>query len=252
VSTSDNLRNLTAAAHQASTAKADFVAGMSHELRTPLNAIIGYSQLLLEEAREEDDQPTVADLGHVHKAGSDLLRLIDDILSYSRIEAGKMPLHPTLGSPAGHVDAWLNEIAETTGPYAIEVVGGDGMAREMVTDWTAVGSAVRHLLSGIASQHGQGKLILSCNSCSDGALQFTFVDTSPDGRARPVSIVREMFDHRDDASPTKYGATGIEIALAHKFAELVGGKIVSENGPRPSTTLMIPDSLAAIASPLAA
>jgi signal transduction histidine kinase len=254
VSTSDNLRNLTAAANQASTAKADFVAGMSHELRTPLNAIIGYSQLLLEEAGDENDEATVKDLSHVHKAGSDLLRLIDDILSYSRIEAGKMPIHATLGSCASYLGSWLDDLAGSIGGYEIEIAGGDGLNRSMLLDWTAAGSAVRHLVSGIASQHGKGKLILSCAAGTDGSIVFTFVDTNERGAARPIVIIREMFEHGDDASPTKYGGTGIEVALAYKFAELLGGTIssVTLDDGRPATVLTLPEHVVATPQPLAA
>jgi hypothetical protein len=240
VSTSDNLRNLTAAAEQASSAKADFVAGMSHELRTPLNAIIGYSQLLLEEAREEEDHGTVADLGHVHKAGTDLLRLIDDILSYSRIEAGKMPLHPTLASVRDHAGSWLYGLGDTLGNYEVEMRGADGTPMWM--DWTATGSAVRHLLTGIANQRSEGRVVVECAATPAG-LRFTFVDFSADGTARPVSIQREMFEHGNDSTPTKYGGTGIEIALAYKLAQLLRGEIVSSSGDdgRPATILTLPE-----------
>lgn len=254
VSTSDNLRNLTAAANQASTAKADFVAGMSHELRTPLNAIIGYSQLLLEEARDENDDATMADLSHVHKAGSDLLQLIDDILSYSRIEAGKMPVHATLGSANAYIDGWLEELRASIGGYEIEIAGGEGLSRSIMLDWTAAGSAVRHLVSGIASQHGAGRIVLICGSAADGTLTFSFVDVSPEGSARPIKIIREMFEHGDDASPTKYGGTGIEIALAYKFAQLLGGTIASTRlaDGRPATVLALPEHTPAEPQPLAA
>ena len=177
VSTSDNLQNLTAAANQASRAKADFVAGMSHELRTPLNAIIGYSQLLLEEAHDEDDRPTVADLGHVHKAGSNLLRLIDDILSYSRIEAGKMPVHPTLDVVDNHFSAWLREIGEAHANYPIEVAAVEGANHALVMDWTAAGAAVRHLIGGVISQHHDGKLSLTWAAGPDLGFVLTLVST---------------------------------------------------------------------------
>jgi signal transduction histidine kinase len=254
VSTSDNLRNLTAAANQASTAKADFVAGMSHELRTPLNAIIGYSQLLLEEARDENDEATMADLSHVHKAGSDLLRLIDDILSYSRIEAGKMPVHATLGAAETHLGGWIEELRGSIGNYEIDVAGGSGLSRSMMLDWTAAGSAVRHLVSGIASQHGKGRIVLTCETGADGSLVFSFVDMSPEGAARPVTIIREMFEHGDDTSPTKYGGTGIEIALAYKFAQLLGGTIASVHlhDGRPATMFALPEYAAADPQPIAA
>jgi light-regulated signal transduction histidine kinase (bacteriophytochrome) len=245
VSTSDNIRNLTNAAYQASAAKADFVAGMSHELRTPLNAIIGYSQLLLEEAREEEDQETVADLGRVHKAGSVLLRLIDDILSYSRIEAGKMPLNATYDCAANHRSEWLagQDGAALAAGHAIELDGGRAAQKTIFTDWSAVGATVRHLIAGIAGRGLGGKLIIALRVEPDGKLAFEFVDQSPDGTARPIEIVQEMFEHSDDASPTKYGGTGIEIALAFKFAQLLGGEIrsVTTADGRPAILLSIPD-----------
>ena len=245
VSTSDNLRNLTAAAYQASAAKADFVAGMSHELRTPLNAIIGYSQLLLEEAEDEAEDPTiVTDLGHVHKAGSDLLRLIDDILSYSRIEAGKMPLNPRFDSAANHVHEWVDQALETgSAPdYAIDVSLSPARTCELLTDWGALGATVKHLISGIVSHKHKGQLALSVSSRKDGALAIHFVDRDSNGTARPITIMREMFEHDDDASPTKYGATGIEIALAFKLAQLLGGSVretVAKDGT-PGAELIIP------------
>jgi signal transduction histidine kinase len=239
VSTSDNLRNLTAAAQQASAAKANFVAGMSHELRTPLNAIIGYSQLLLEEARDEEDHETVADLGHVHKAGSDLLRLIDDILAYSRIEAGKMPIHATVATVEDHVGNWLHALGSALGEYEVEI-RTDGKV-PVTLDWTAAGSAVRHLISGIASQRSDGRLIVDCRA--EHGLAFTLVDLSAEGEARPVSVQHEVFETGDDASSTKYGGTGIELALAYKFAQLLGGDIVSLELPdgRPATLLTLPE-----------
>lgn len=249
VSTSDNLRNLTAAANQASAAKADFVAGMSHELRTPLNAIIGYSQLLLEEAEEEDDETAVADLRHVHKAGSDLLKLIDDILAYSRIEAGKMPLNAHIGTALEKADEWKRELAAVrrSAKYSIELELGRECGEALMTDWNSVGATIKHLASGIASQKKDGKLTISVSRRGDGALCVRFVDRGSDGIARPIMIVQEMFEHSDDASPTKYGATGIEIALAFKLAQWLGGEIevAAARDGSPCAMLIAPDRSAA-------
>jgi len=242
VSSSDNLRNLTAAAYQASAAKADFVASMSHELRTPLNAIIGYSQLLLEEAEAEEDQGAVQDLGHVNKAGSDLLRLIDDILSYSRIEAGKMPLNPRPGSVQCYFDAWRKEVAEVPG-WNLNSIKISGKPCELVTDWTALGATIRRLAAGTASQGQPGTLEISVDGKSGESLSILFIDRAPSGVARPITTMQEMFEHSADASPTKYGATGIEIALAFKLAQLLGGDIaaVTTDHGEPGALLTVPN-----------
>ena len=243
VSTSDNLRNLTTAAYQASAAKADFVAGMSHELRTPLNAIIGYSQLLLEEAQDEDDETVVADLRRVHRGGSDLLRLIDDILAYSRIEAGKMPLNPQHDDAASLVSQWVREVQETRpcDGYEIAISLEDGAKADLLTDWNAAGGTVKHLIAGIINQNRKGALTISLG-VKKQALIVNFVDRGDDGKARPIAIATEMFEHDDDATPTKYGATGIEIALAFKLAQLLGGSIRQSvlPGGEPAAELKIP------------
>ena len=86
------LRAATEEAERAGAAKAEFLAKMSHELRTPLNAVIGYSQILLEDAENEGDSASIADLTKIHVAGQHLLKLVNEVLDFSKIEAGKMEL----------------------------------------------------------------------------------------------------------------------------------------------------------------
>jgi signal transduction histidine kinase len=246
VSTSDNVRNLTAAANQASAAKADFVASMSHELRTPLNAIIGYSQLLLEEAADEDDNESVADLGHVNKAGSDLLCLIDDILDYSRIEAGKMPVNGSFSSVSENLPRWAPKLDAALGRrgYALTIVPGNGADFVFNTDWDALGGALRHLATGVAARTlGPHTITLTIEPNGLGGVTMALTEENPDAALIPEASFHDTFEHSDDASPTKYGGTGIEIALAHKFAQLIDGVIRPGHqlDGRAANLLIIPD-----------
>src|SRR3546814_3588594 len=162
VATTDNLQSLTAAAEQASAAKADFVASMSHELRTPLNAVIGYSQLLLDDAREQCDDSIVRDLENINGAGTHLLQLVNDILDFSKIEAGKMEVYPT----PDNLKHRLEEIARTVVPALTErKYELHAMLEEadfvIETDWAALSNAVKHILLGAASASAGGGLELS-------------------------------------------------------------------------------------------
>src|ERR1700694_1409711 len=93
MATASALRLATEEAERAGAAKAEFLAKMSHELRTPLNAVIGYSQILLEHAEDEGDSESIADLNKIHSAGQHLLKLVNEVLDLSKIEAGKMELN---------------------------------------------------------------------------------------------------------------------------------------------------------------
>ena len=113
----------------------------------------------------------------------------------------------------------------------------------MLTDWNAVGSTVKRLTAGIVNQNRKGKLTISLG-VRDEILAVTFVDRDESGAPRPIMIVSEMFEHEDDSSPTKYGATGIEIAVAFKLAQLLGGSIRQTTlpGGEPAAELQIPQT----------
>lgn len=241
VSSSDNLRNLTSAAEQAGAAKAEFIASMSHELRTPLNAIIGYSQLLLEEAADEGDDEGAEDLGKIHKAGSNLLYLIDHILDYSRIEAGRMPINPRAGKPAAEFVCWRSACAQL--PRPVELVQREGSidAKPLVTDWTAVGAIVLNLAASVTpSEDGPTVVEVWLERGDVGAFALEFTPRSASAAPQAIDLSSEVFDTSNDISPTQYGTMGIESALALKYIYLLRGGIVDASSKNGSLRVAFP------------
>ena len=144
----DNQRAAWREAEAASRAKTEFLANMSHELRTPLNAIIGYSELLLEEAEDLEQEEFVPDLGKIQKAGRHLLALINGVLDLSKIEAGKIELY----LETFDLKQMIDEVANTIEPLAhkngnsLAVDCPDGVGR-MRSDLTKVRQSLFNLLS---------------------------------------------------------------------------------------------------------
>ena len=222
VSSSDNLRNLTTAAQQAGAAKAGFIAGMSHELRTPLNAIIGYSQLLLEEAEDEGDDESTADLGQIHRSGSDLLYLIDHILDYSRIEAGKMPVNPALGTFATMFPSLQADIRVTAPDLELHLIAGGREKDAALIDWDAIGAIIRNIAASLVAKDRAGRLDIAVVT-ADGDFAMQLMQYDSQGRPLPLKLDVDLFSDESDISPTKYGSTAIELALAQKYIEMLGG-----------------------------
>lgn len=231
VSSSDNLRNLTSAAEQAGAAKAEFIASMSHELRTPLNAIIGYSQLLLEEAADEGDEEGAEDLGKIHKSGSNLLYLIDHILDYSRIEAGRMPINPRVGRPATEFLGWQDACAQLPNPVELIWHGNTADDQPLVTDWTALGAIVCNLAASLQfAKDSVSRAGIRLGRAADGTYTLVFRHLGGAADRKAIDLNAEVFDTSQDISPTQYGTMGIESALALKYITLLRGVI------QPATT----------------
>src|SRR6185312_6682681 len=222
----DNLMNLTAAAQEATLAKSNFIASMSHELRTPLNAVIGYSQILLDDAREDGDDAFEEDVSRILGAGTHLLRLVNDILDFSKIEAGKMLSQESSGTLTNRMAALASEAGEGldagwTLTYDIEANA------ELSLDWHALSKAIQHIVFGIAADGTPGEIKMSVLA-DNGRVRIRVRD--PNIRQDNVDshALFDVFSDGSDDSATKYGGVGISLALGLKFAQFIDGNISVE------------------------
>lgn len=235
MATASALRAATEEAERAGAAKAEFLAKMSHELRTPLNAVIGYSQILLEDAEQEGDTGSVTDLTKIHTAGQHLLKLVNEILDLSKIEAGKMELD----LEEVDLSALMLEIAEAARPavegnkseFSCSLAPDLGFA---LCDAGKFKSMAAQLLDNAAKFTQSGKVQLVARRMMTGAGDQLAVDVIDSGigiAPEQISHLFEKFTVADDSSTSKYGGTGLGLALSQKLCKLMGGEIVVESEP---------------------
>jgi signal transduction histidine kinase/CheY-like chemotaxis protein len=231
---------------QASRLKSQFLANMSHELRTPLNAIIGYTELLLEEAREGGREGNVETLDRVLRAGRHLLALVNDILDLSKIEAGRMELHVET-YPIALV---IHDVAGTIAPLADQnrnrlVVECPPEIGTIRADAKRLQQALLNLAGNAAKFTADGVITLGARRESiDGVdwVIMTVADTGIGMTPEQMSVVFQDFVQADASTTRKYGGTGLGLAIARRFCRLMGGDITveSELGRGSTFTLQLP------------
>ena len=210
--------------------KSAFLANMSHELRTPLNAILGYSELLTEEAREIGMDGMLPDLSRVHRAATHLLRLINDILDVSKIEAGRVELF----IESFRVMDLVDDVVETIQPL---LKGNRNRLRidvdlpepEMRADRAKVRQVLFNLLDNACKFTADGEIVIRVEGHrgADGTPMMTFsvedsgIGMTPDQLAR----LFEPFNQADTSTTRRFGGTGLGLALARLLVNLMGGEI---------------------------
>jgi PAS domain S-box-containing protein len=241
--TEEALREAKDAAETASRSKSTFLANMSHELRTPLNAIIGYSEMLLEEAGESDQDRLGPDLQKVHAAGKHLLGLINDILDLSKIEAGKMDLFlETFEVPEmvrGVVDT-VRVLVETN-QNTLVVSCPEGLGT-MHSDLTKVRQSLLNLLSNACKFTSRGTITLEAArepvDARDGVI-LRVRDTGVGMTHEQVLNLFQPFTQADASTTRKYGGTGLGLTITRRFCQMMGGDISVESEPGRGTTFTI-------------
>jgi two-component system, sensor histidine kinase and response regulator len=239
----EELRVTQRQAEAATRAKSDFLASMSHELRTPLNAIILYSELLQEEAEDQGNGGSVADLQRIQSAGKHLLDLINGILDLSKIEAGKM------GLSLEHFDVktMIDELVDTVAPLVQKnnnslTVNCAGDVGKIYGDLMKTRQILLNLLSNASKFTKLGSITVDVRRRTiDGVpcVEFGVVDTGVGMTEAQTLKVFDAFTQADVTTTRKYGGTGLGLAIVSRFCELMGGSVSVTSRPREGSRFVV-------------
>ena len=222
---------LASEARAANTAKSEFLANMSHEIRTPMNAIMGFGEILAEEIVSDTQRGYVR---LILNSSRNLLAIINDILDYSKIEAGRMTLEITdcdLGQMLHEIDSMLRPGSRKK-QLAFEVLQCGQLPQYIKTDPVRLRQCLINLLSNAIKFTEQGHVFMNVSMQQVDNLEFVRFDVEDTGIGIPSDkqvMIFDSFSQADSATTRKYGGTGLGLAITKRLAELLGGHVFLES-----------------------
>jgi PAS domain S-box-containing protein len=237
------LRDARSLAEEANRMKSEFLANMSHELRTPLNAVIGFSEIIREALFGPVDARYRGYAADIHKSGSHLLALINDVLDLSKIEAGRMELRLAPASVEDMVTSCHHMIAESAKRGGVEVelalqpdlpcVNVDALRFQQI---------LLNLLSNAVKFTPSGGRVTVCATAASDAVTVAVEDTGIGMKREDIAAAFEPFRQIDGSLSRRYEGTGLGLPLARKLAEMHGGRIeiASALGKGTRASIVIP------------
>ena len=223
-------------AEEASQAKSVFLANMSHEIRTPLTSVLATGELLEETVTSAEGTRLI---GIMRRAGTRLLRLVDDILDFSRVESGQATLQHEvidLGDLVEEVVAPLRPRAAAKG-LDLECTLAPGLP-PVLGDPVRLGQVIGNLLGNAVKFTESGSVRLDVRADGDG-LVIRVADTGIGMSPDQVETVFESFRQADPSITRRYGGTGLGLAICRQLVELMDGTIRVASEPGHGTTFEV-------------
>jgi GAF domain-containing protein len=229
----------------ASENKSQFVSSMSHELRTPLNAIIGLTDMLVTNAARFGTEKATEPLQRVHRAGTHLLGLINQVLDLSKIEAGKLELNPQTVQLAPLIDEVVGTARQLAGQNKNRlVVEAQDNLGALTVDPMRLRQILLNLLSNACKFTTAGEVKLAARKVSNGStfVEFAVSDTGIGMTAEQQAKLFEEFSQADATTAQRFGGTGLGLAITRKLARMMGGDVTvaSEPGKGSVFTVRLP------------
>jgi two-component system, sensor histidine kinase and response regulator len=228
-----------AEAERANNSKTDFLAVMSHELRTPLTAIMGYEELLSDGITGPVTELQRQQLGRINASARHLLGLIDEILTFARVDIGRervrwesMSVNHTLADAAALVQPMA---ADKHLKFVVELLDED---QAIQTDGTKLRQMLVNLLSNGIKFTDKGEVRLGC-AVDSGVLEVRIADSGVGIAAENIEDVFEPFWQAEQTATRKTGGTGLGLSVTRKLARLLGGDVTVASRLGAGTTFLL-------------
>ncbi len=227
-------------AENANRAKSEFLANMSHEIRTPMNAIIGLSDLAL--GTSELPPKLHNYLNKIHSSSKALLSIINDILDYSKVEAGRLELEPAelrLDDLLENVADLFNVRAEEKGVELVLDIAPD-VPERVIGDPLRLGQVMNNLVGNAVkfTEHGEILIRVELLALVDGisTLRFAVRDTGIGMTEEQATRLFKAFTQADSSITRRFGGTGLGLTISKKLVEKMGGEITVVSKPGKGST----------------